>query len=109
MTFREMQVKLDATLLAYRTRILHNQGYAPHCIAKKMGIPVERVHSYLQGVYCIAKTPVLPKRICPKSSKVWGVPVLRIACSKERLERHASFHRKSYIPSKSVARDTRRH
>ena len=100
MTFAEMQVKLDATLISYRARILHNQGYAPHCIAKKLQISAARVKSYLQGVNCVVKAPSLPKKICPERSRIWGVPVLRISCSKDRLRLNSDFHRKSYIPSR---------
>ena len=72
-----MRVKSDLTLIAYRARILHNLGYAPHCITK---------------------TPSLPKAICPKASEIWGVPVLRTSCSKERIKLHSLFHSASYIP-----------
>ena len=105
MTFNDMRVKSDLTLIAYRARILHNLGYTPHCISKKLNVSKKRVLSYLEGVYCIAKTPTLPRSICPKSSDLWGVPVLRTSCSKERIKLHSLFHSASYIPKNRKKRN----
>lgn len=98
MNFKQIRIELDATLIAYRARDLHNKGLAPHSIAKKLSISSDRVKKYISGVYCTAKSPSLPKRVCPQRSKVWGIPVLRFSCSSDRLRLNSEFHRKSYIP-----------
>ena len=98
-TFKEMQVQIDATLIAYRARILHNQGYAPRAIADKLQLRTQRVRKYLKGVYCTAKTPLYPQHICPEASRIWGTPLLRYSGSKQRLRRNGQFHRDSYIPN----------
>ena len=96
-TFNEMAVELDATLTACRVRIAHKQGYAPHTLAKRFNMPSKRIKKLLAGVVCTARTPRLPERICPKRSALWGVPILRVSCSKERLRRHGEFHRDAFI------------
>jgi len=99
MTFRKIQINLDASLISYRARILHNQGLAPSSIANRLKIPTGRVKQYLEGVYCTAKTPSLPSRLCPTRSKFWGIPVFQYSGSQERLNINSQFHRDSYIPS----------
>ena len=98
MTFRELQISLDATLISYRARILHNQGLAPKSIADTLNISTKRVKGYLKGVYCTAKTPKLPTHICQEASKIWRIPVLRYSGSKARLRLNSKFHHDAYIP-----------
>lgn len=96
-TFKQTQIELDATLIAFRVRIEYKKGLGIHTIAKKFNITSDRVKKYVQGVCCIAKTPRLPKKLCSERSKFWGIPVFRISCSKERLNINSEFHRRSSI------------
>ena len=100
-TFNQMQIELDATLLAARVRIAYQKGYGRNTLAKMFNLTPRRVKTYIRGVYCPAKTLTLPIQLCTQRSKFWGIPVFRHSCSKDRLRRKSAFHRDSYIPSKT--------
>ncbi|MXV74516.1 hypothetical protein F4Z99_09575 [Candidatus Poribacteria bacterium] len=96
-TFESLCVELDATLIFYRVRMAHKQGLADSTIAKRFDLPIGKVRDYIEGNYRVAKPPSLPKRLCPESSALWGVPILRTSCSETRLKRNSRFHRDSWF------------